>query len=63
MDEEGMVKTDNQLIYIGHPIEVNEQEFVAQLKKLQELCEKNSPQIREMVKRIVKGYHEPKQGK
>ncbi len=63
MDEEGMVKTDNQLIYIGHPIEVNEQEFVAQLKKLQELCEKNSPQIREMVKKIVKGYHEPKQGK
>ncbi len=63
MDEEGMVKTDNQLIYIGHPIEVNEQEFVAQLKKLQELCEQNSPQIREMVKKIVKGYHEPKQGK
>ncbi len=62
MDEEGMVKTDNQLIYIGHPIDVNEQEFVAQLKKLQELCEKNSPQIREMVKKIVKGYHEPKQG-
>lgn len=62
MDEEGMVKTDNQLIYIGHPIEVNEQEFVAQLKKLKELCDQNSPAIRDMVRKMVKGYHEPKQG-
>ena len=60
MDEEGMEKTDNELIYIGHPIEVNEQEFMAALKRLHELCEENSPRIREEVKRIVKTYHEPK---
>ena len=60
MDEEGMVKTNNQLIYIGHPIEMDEAQFVSQLKKLQELCEKNSPGIRDMVKTMVKGYHDPK---
>ena len=59
MDEEGMTKTDNELIYIGHPIEVNEQEFTAGLKRLHDLCEENSPLIRDEVKRIVKTYHEP----
>ena len=60
MDEEGMTKTDNELIYIGHPIEVNEQEFMAGLKRLHDLCEENSPRIRDEVKRIVKTYSEPK---
>ena len=58
MDEEGIVKTNNELIYIGHPIEMDEREFVSQLDKLHKLCEINSPEIREMVKKIVKGYHE-----
>ena len=60
MDEEGMTKTDNELIYIGHPIEVDEREFMAGLKRLHELCEENSPRIRDEVKRIVKTYHDPK---
>ena len=59
MDEEGMTKTSNELIYIGHPIEVNEQELMAGLKRLHELCEENSPRIRDEVKRIVKTYREP----
>lgn len=62
MDEEGMTKTDNALIYIGHPIEVNEQEFMTGLKRLHKLCEENSPRIRDEVKRIVKTYHEPEAG-
>lgn len=60
MDEEGMVKTNNELIYIGHPIEMNEREFMSQLKKLRELCELNSPDIRDLVQKIVPTYHEPK---
>lgn len=60
MDEEGMVKTNNELIYIGHPIEVDEQLFVSQLKRLKDACERNSTEIRSIVKSIVKGYHEPK---
>ena len=60
MDEEGMTKTDNELIYIGHPIDVNEQEFMAGLRRLHDLCEDNSPRIRDEVKRLVKTYHEPK---
>ena len=59
MDEEGMVKTNNELIYIGHPIEMDERLFVVQLDQLHKLCEANSPEIRDMVKQIVKGYHEP----
>ena len=58
MDEEGMEKTANELIYIGHPIDVDEKKFIAELKRLEALCEKNSPDIRNEIHRIVGTYHE-----
>ncbi len=36
MDEEGMQDTANQLIHIGKPIELDEDEFFIQLKKLED---------------------------
>lgn len=56
MDEEGMQDTDNQLIHIGKPIELDEQLFMQQLAKLKEAANKDSDTIRRMVKEIVPTY-------
>ena len=42
MDEEGMQDTDNQLIHIGKPIEMDEQKFMQQLAKLKEAANEDS---------------------
>ena len=57
MCEEGMERTANELIYIGHPIEMDEKEFVASLRSLKTLCDQNSPDIRKAVGKIVNTYH------
>ena len=62
MDEEGMQDTDNQLIHIGKPIEMDEQKFMQQLAQLKEAANEDSDTIRRMVKEIVPTY-QPKEGK
>lgn len=62
MDEEGMQDTDNQLIHIGKPIEMDEQKFMQQLAKLKEAANEDSDTIRRMVKEIVPTY-QLKEGK
>lgn len=62
MDEEGMQDTDNQLIHIGKPIEMDEQKFMQQLARLKEAANEDSDTIRRMVKEIVPTY-QPKEGK
>ena len=57
MDEEGMTKTENDLIYIGHPIEMNDNLFLGELKELNTACHDESPYIEELVSRIVPTYH------
>lgn len=57
MDEEGMQDTDNQLIHIGKPIELDEQLFMQQLAKLKAAANEDSDTIRRMVKEIVPTYH------
>ena len=57
MDEEGMTKTENQLIYIGHPLEMDDHVFEMQLKELDEACHKESKQIVEIVNRVVPTYN------
>lgn len=57
MDEEGMTKTRNDLIYIGHPIPMNDNVFEKQLVKLNTLCHSESQNIEEYVKEMVVTYH------
>ena len=57
MQEEGLVKTDNELIYIGKPIEFDEEEFKIQLKQLEQDAIAETADIRADIKRIVPTYH------
>ncbi len=57
MDEEGMKETANKLIHVGRPIEIDEMNFFAQLKKLKEESKNESKDIRPLIKEIVPTYH------
>ncbi len=57
LSEEGMKKTANELIYIGHRVEFDETEFERNIEELRRLCETNSPEIRDKVKSIVHEYN------
>ena len=57
MDEEGMTKTKNDLIYIGHPIDMDYDTFEGKLTELMEASKKNGDSIRELVKGIVDTYN------
>lgn len=56
MDEEGLTKTANELIYIGKPIEIDEELFRKQLADLQEAAVDETKNIRDMVQEIVPTY-------
>ena len=56
MDEEGLQDTENKLIHIGKPIDMNEEKFMHQLIKLREAADQDSDAIRSMVKKIVPTY-------
>lgn len=60
MDEEGMKETDNKLIHIGKPIEIDEQKFFVQLKQLKTAVEDERTDVRDLIKEIVPTYT-PKQ--
>ena len=57
MDEEGIKETENELIYIGHPIEFDEEKFFASLDRLQKAMYDDSADIRGIVSDIVPTYH------
>jgi Predicted nucleoside-diphosphate sugar epimerases len=57
MKEEGLRTTQNALIHIGKPLEIDETVFFAQLERLYESCERNDPNIKDQVAEIVKTYH------
>lgn len=56
MSEEGLKDTNNKMIHIGQPIELDEMKFFAQLKNLQEQSKNESDDIRELIKEIVPTY-------
>ncbi|HKK94904.1 MAG TPA: polysaccharide biosynthesis protein, partial [Anaerovoracaceae bacterium] len=56
MEEEGLQKTDNRLIYVGRPIELDEDEFMKKLKELEEYVENDPDDIRRKIKSIVPNY-------
>lgn len=55
--EEGMKKTDNDLIHIGKPIPFDISKFLGQLTELAQASYENSPHIVEMVEEIVPTFH------
>lgn len=58
MNEEGLKKTANKMIFIGKPIEFDAELFEKQLKKLGEEAKSETKDIRELIKEIVPTYHE-----
>ncbi len=56
MDEEGLKKTANKMIFIGKPIELNEEVFMKQLDKLMTDAKKENADIRQDIREIVKTY-------
>lgn len=56
MDEEGLQKTDNRLIFIGKPIELDEEKFSSQLKELEEAAVDEHQDIRKKAKELVPTY-------
>ncbi|WP_373219906.1 UDP-N-acetylglucosamine 4,6-dehydratase family protein [Ruminococcus sp. 5_1_39BFAA] len=57
MAEEGLTKTQNDLIHIGRPIPFDVEKFLGQLETLAEFSYSNSGHICELVKEIVPTYH------
>ena len=57
MEEEGIQNTDNKLIHIGKPIEMDEEGFIYQLEKLKDYVVNEPDDIRERVQQIVPTYH------
>lgn len=61
MDEEGMKKTENKKIYIGHPININSEEFLNDLEKLRNISSNGSmSDILEMLLKMVPTFKHTK---
>ena len=56
LDEEGLTKTENKLIYIAKPIKMSEKKFFIDLDKLIEEADKNKNKIKEVTKQICPTY-------
>ena len=56
MDEEGLQETENKLIHIGKPIEMDDEEFEEQLKELDRESKMEDGRIKEIVAGIVPTY-------
>ena len=57
MAEEGLQKTDNDLIHIGNPIKFDEDMFLDELENLMAAAYSNKENIREQVAKMVSTYH------
>ncbi len=56
MDEEGLKMTSNKLIYIGKPMEFDENKFVSQLKELLDASNEQSDRMKQLVASVVDTY-------
>ncbi len=57
MDEEGLQETENKLVHIGKPIEMDDEWFRDMLVQLDEASRHEDGRIRELVSQIVPTYH------
>lgn len=56
MDEEGLQNTDNELIHIGHPIEMDDEWFTRKLRQLDEASYQETDKMKELVAEVVPTY-------
>lgn len=63
MKEEGLDATENSQIYIGQPLEIDEEKFFHQLEELYIACNNETEYIKEMVGGIVDTYTYNKEAK
>jgi FlaA1/EpsC-like NDP-sugar epimerase len=56
MNEEGLQKTENRLIYVGQPIVMDDEKFSEQLKRLSEAYKTEAENIKDIVAEIVPTY-------
>lgn len=57
MDEEGLEKTSNQLIHIGKPIELDEENLFNQLDRLYDEAYNETEEMKLLVQQLVPTYH------
>jgi FlaA1/EpsC-like NDP-sugar epimerase len=57
MDEEGMQDTQNKMIHIGKPIEMDDDWFREKLHALDEASKTESKEVKKLVSQIVTTYH------
>ena len=60
---EGMQKTRNDLIYIGHELPFDKERFAAQIHALERWSEPDGRKLRDMIAQIVPTYHEAEHSK
>ena len=56
MDEEGLQETENRLIHIGKPIEMDDEKFKEQLLRLEEAYKSETDDMKQLVAEIVPTY-------
>jgi len=56
MDEEGLQDTENHMIHIGKPIEIDEEQFLKDLEELAEISKSEDGDVRKLVQKIVPTY-------
>lgn len=56
MKEEGLKETENQLIFIGQPIKMDEESFLEKVEQLGQAAMEDAENIRELVKELVPTY-------
>ena len=56
MEEEGLEKTRNNLIFVGHPLAFDEKRFLVNIQELMEAAYANRDDIKELVKNAVFTY-------
>lgn len=63
MKEEGMKPTENSMIYIGHPIKIDEEKLYSTLEKMKLAAKEEDTDMHLMVKEIVDTYVLPEEWK
>ncbi len=56
MDEEGLTKTANEKIFVGHPIAMDEEHFFEQLEELVQLSKTNGDEIQKAIAEVCTTY-------
>ena len=57
MAEEGLKRTQNDIIHIGCPIPFDYEVFLEELENLMDVAYKNDEDIRKYVEKLVSTYH------